>query len=361
MATGKVTTADPGERLFPGGRGVLFVGRKEYQSHSLCALDLKAPAPQSADTPSTTGDNLMTIPVFYRPEMVAPAQGYSPSAAKPAQVVADWRFDFDIAPDIELIEFDPVTRDELARAHDPDYVDGILAGRIPNGFGTLDPRVAASLPYTSGSMLAAARHVLADLENWTSRTRIACSPSSGFHHAHHAESSGYCTFNGLMVTALALKAEGLVDRVLILDTDTHFGDGTQDIIEHLGIDWITHATHNGRLPGSYRDKAGMLGMIEWHVPEFSVDRCRGVVLYQAGADCHVKDPLGGFLTTQDMRERDRLVFTLAAQHRAPLVWNLAGGYQRDAKGGIEPVLKLHRQTMAEAIKAVARATRGGAT
>lgn len=26
------------------------------------------------------------------------------------------------------------------------------------------------------------------------------------------------------------------------------------------------------------------------------------------------------------------------------MWNLAGGYQRDADGGIEPVLKLHRTT-----------------
>lgn len=296
------------------------------------------------------------IPVFYRPEMVAPATGYSPSAAKPAQVVADWRADFDIAPDVEFVEFDPATRAEIARAHDPAYVDGILACRIPNGFGDCDPRVAASLPYTSGSLLAAARHVTTDRADWRARERIACSPSSGFHHAHHAESEGYCTFNGLMVTALALKAEGLVDRVLILDCDEHYGNGTQDIIAALGVDWIVHVTHGGRLPGSYHDKPGMLGMIEWQVPEFGADRCRAVVLYQAGADCHVGDPLGGFLTTQDMRERDRLVFRLAVQHRAPLVWNLAGGYQRDRKGRIEPVLKLHRQTMAECIAASTGAT-----
>ena len=28
-----------------------------------------------------------------------------------------------------------------------------------------------------------------------------------------------------------------------------------------------------------------------------------------------------------------------------LVWNLAGGYQRDASGSIEPVLRLHRNTL----------------
>ena len=28
----------------------------------------------------------------------------------------------------------------------------------------------------------------------------------------------------------------------------------------------------------------------------------------------------------------------------PVAWNLAGGYQHDADGGIEPVLKIHRGT-----------------
>ena len=296
------------------------------------------------------------VPVFYRPGMVAPATGYSPSAAKPAQVVADWRADFDVAPEVEFFDFDPVPAEALALAHDPAYVADVLACRIDNGFGTRDPRVAASLPYTTGSLLAAARHVLADADNWHSRQRIACSPSSGFHHAHFASNHGFCTFNGLMVTAAVLKAEGLVDRVLILDCDEHYGDGTQDIIEHLGAEWVTHVTHRGRLPGSYRDRAEMVEMIERHLPEFGRHRCRALVLYQAGADCHVSDPLGGFLTADEMRERDRLVFALAVEHEAPQVWNLAGGYQRDVKGGIEPVLKLHRQTMIEAIDAAAEAT-----
>jgi acetoin utilization deacetylase AcuC-like enzyme len=295
------------------------------------------------------------IPVFFRPEMVAPATGYSPSAAKPAQVVADWRADFDIAPEIEFFDFDPATRAELVRAHDAGFVDDILAGREPNGFGTRDPRVAASLPYTSGSMLAAARHVLADLEDFDSRTRIACSPTSGFHHAHYAEAGGFCTFNGLMVTALAVKAEGLADRVLILDCDQHYGDGTQDIIEALGLDWVTHVTHAGGLPGSYRDKQEMAEMIVRHIPAFARHKCRGLVLYQAGADCHVNDPLGGFLTADEMRQRDRLVLEMAVSTEVPVVWNLAGGYQRDAKGGIAPVLALHRQTMIEAIGALAKA------
>lgn len=291
------------------------------------------------------------MPVFYVPEMVGnPAGTYSPSAKKPAQVVKDWMSSPDFAPAIELVEFDSISRDIIAQAHDPKYVADVLTCRVDNGFGERSASVANSLPFTTGSLLAAARYVLDEPADWGARCRIACSPTSGFHHAHFDNGYGFCTFNGLMVTAVELKRRGLVDKLLVLDCDQHYGDGTQDIIERLQLDWVSHVTHRGRLPGSYGNKASMLEQIERHVPRFA--GARAIVLYQAGADCHVDDPLGGFLTTQDMIERDRLVFSLAIEHRVPLVWNLAGGYQRDAKGGIGPVLALHRNTMIEAIRAL---------
>ena len=72
---------------------------------------------------------------------------------------------------------------------------------------------------------------------------------------------------------------------------------------------------------------------------------------KAGVDGHVDDPLGGFLTTDNMRERDRLVFGLAVRHCVPQPWNPAGGYLRDETGGCGTVLQLHRQAMAMAIEA----------
>jgi acetoin utilization deacetylase AcuC-like enzyme len=96
--------------------------------------------------------------------------------------------------------------------------------------------VARSLPYTTGSMLSAARHVLR-------HGGAACAPCSGFHHASFESSWGYCTFNGLMVTAAVLRQEGLVGKVGIIDCDTHPGDGTQDIISRLGAaSWVRHFT-----------------------------------------------------------------------------------------------------------------------
>ena len=66
-----------------------------------------------------------------------------------------------------------------------------------------------------------------------------------------------------------------------------------------------------------------------------------VILYQAGADPHVNDPLGGWLTTQQLHERDRLVFEAAAELGIPAAWNLAGGYQTP----LNKVLTIHDNTM----------------
>lgn len=292
-----------------------------------------------------------SMPVFYVPQMVGKPTGTdSPSAAKPEQVIADWLASPKIAERIEVVAFDPIGRDVIAQAHDPQYVEGVLERREDNGFGERSKSVADSLPYTSGSMLAAALHVLAEPDDWDARCRIACSPSSGFHHAGYEFGTGYCTFNGLMIAAVELKRRKLIDRLLVLDCDQHYGDGTTDIMAALSLKWVTHVTHGGKLPGSYRGKKDMIEQIKRRLPEFTGPRA--LVLYQAGADCHVDDPLGGFLSTEDMRERDELVFSLAVAHRVPLVWNLAGGYQRDESRSIRPVLDLHRNTVLAALGAL---------
>jgi acetoin utilization deacetylase AcuC-like enzyme len=73
------------------------------------------------------------------------------------------------------------------------------------------------------------------------------------------------------------------------------------------------------------------------------------LLYQAGADPHIADPLGGWLTTAQLRERDRLVFTRCKALGLPVAWNLAGGYQNP----LRKVLDIHDNTMLECIAAFA--------
>lgn len=280
------------------------------------------------------------LPVFYTPKMVANFSNFSPSAGKPARVVGSWQR---LGLPIEIIEPEPVTSDELKSVHYPDYVDKVLACQVKNGFGNRLPEVADTLLYTSGSMLAAAREAIRN-------RKVAVAPCSGFHHAGYTSAFGYCTFNGLMVTAMMLKAEGLVNRVGILDFDMHYGDGTDQLIKHHdAATWIEHYTAGGEYLYASQSGEFLARIPEWVAGMQDCD----VILYQAGADPHVDDPLGGFLTTSQMKERDRLVFEAADFLGIPIAWNLAGGYQVDSGGGIQAVLDIHNNTMLECVAAYA--------
>jgi acetoin utilization deacetylase AcuC-like enzyme len=277
------------------------------------------------------------IPVFYTPKMVTDSGCESPSAQKPAAVVESWKLKFPVA----IMEPTPATVEELALAHDRAFVEGVLSCRLANGFGNKSADVAASLPYTTGAMLSAAQYALAT-------KRAAAAPCSGFHHAGYARAEGFCTFNGLMVTALALKKAGRVSRIGILDLDMHYGNGTDNIIRKHGCEkWIQHFT------------GGLRYMRSDQAPEFFNETLPEVlagmwacdlVLYQAGADPHVSDPYGGWLTTAELEKRDAMVFEALAKAEVPVAWNLAGGYQREKDGSIPKVLEIHDNTMRECVR-----------
>lgn len=207
---------------------------------------------------------------------------------------------------------------------------------------------------------------------------IAVSPTSGFHHAHYSETEGYCTFNGLMISAIKLKKDLDLKCIGILDFDMHYGNGTDDIINTTCNDYIVHYTAGKKydfnfpllhifkplvkyiytkgvtskkhkkegknLRQQFLGKKGSQFLKEIPTILNNIKNC-DIIFYQAGADQHYNDPYGGLLTYEQMIERDKIVFEFAKNNNIPIVWNLAGGYQRDDNGTIEPVLKCHRNTM----------------
>ncbi len=272
------------------------------------------------------------IPVFYTSRQVAITSSTSPSAGKPAKVVARWQ---DLGLPIRVFEPTPVTPADFALVHERSFVEDVLALRRNNGFGNRSAAVAASLPYTTGAMLTAARYVL---ENGG----VACAPCSGFHHAGFDGPSGYCTFNGLVVTAMKLQEEGRVKRVGILDCDQHYGDGTEDLIRYHSLSpWLRHVTAGKHYE---RHAPTLLSRLPALMKLFA--KC-DVLLYQAGADPHVDDPLGGFMTDEQLAQRDAIVFAEAKTMKLPIVWNLAGGYQEP----LPKVLDIHDRTMQACIAA----------
>ncbi|RJR10591.1 histone deacetylase [Candidatus Parcubacteria bacterium] len=286
-----------------------------------------------------------TINVYYDDHQSLPEniQVISPSAAKPAKLVDRWLC---TNKNIKIVKFDPVTTDDFYLVHQREYIDGVLSTRMANGFGTKHSEVAATLPWTTGSFVAAA------LDAFTLKT-ITCSPTSGFHHAEWARAMGFCTFNGLLVAAIKLHNIDPSIKIGILDCDHHYGNGTDNIIAKLGINYITHYTFGGQEEdhynwgGGYNAEHWLTKLANLLLKEFI--NCH-IVLYQAGADAHADDPCGGALSTEQLARRDDIVFDFFSSKRIPVAWNLAGGYQTP----LEKVLVIHDNTLDAALRHVSR-------
>jgi acetoin utilization deacetylase AcuC-like enzyme len=270
------------------------------------------------------------IPVFYTPkQVVVDNKSLSPSAKKPIDVLASWQ-----VAGFPLIAMEPlpVMMADFYRAHDPEHVRDVLMCVKANGFSNTLPSVAMSLPWTNGSFLSAARYVL-------NSGGVAVSPTSGFHHAGYMSCEGFCTFNGLMVTVMALRADGFKGTIGILDLDEHYGNGTDNILSTTDVEGVNHYSYGAQ---DLNRGDGDKWLIELQkVADNMATECQ-LVLYQAGADPHTDDPYGrGVLNDAQLYERDRIVFKAMSEKNTPIVWNLAGGYQQP----LRKVLNIHDNTM----------------
>jgi acetoin utilization deacetylase AcuC-like enzyme len=286
-----------------------------------------------------TFQRLQSLKVLYREEMVSDAMARaSPSDRKPKLVCeallgAGWP--------IEIVAPEPTAVSDVCRVHEPSFVDDVLQLRRPNGFGSFSESVARSVLYNCGACYDAVRVALSE--------GISASLTSGFHHAGPRSGRGFCTFNGLMVTAAQLLHEGHAARLAIIDCDYHYGDGTQAIIDQQGLaDRVLHCSfgRNFRRPEQADAYLEAVTALRQQLRAFAPD----AILYQAGADTHVNDPFGGLLTTEQMRLRDHTLFAIARELSIPVAWNLAGGYQVESDGSIPRVVELHLNTFEEALR-----------
>ena len=224
---------------------------------------------------------------------------------------------------------EPYGTSDLCLAHDAGYVARVFDLTESNGFGTYDPMLNLSLLYSNSNV-------------WTGveiakQKGVACAASQGFHHAGYRYGGGFCTFNGLVIAALKWYNEN-GSKVLILDGDAHWGDGTDDIIKELAIeDHVINVT-----PDRTEQRPWVFAQF-WQWVADLIDAHRpGLIIYQAGADAWVQDPLrSGYLSREQLEWRDRAVFSAALQSSTPCVWTLAGGYSKP----IQRTVDIHLATL----------------
>jgi len=249
---------------------------------------------------------------------------------------------------------EPASITELARAHDPAYIERVLNGQLTSaelrriGF-PWSPQMVERSRRSAGATIAACRVALSE--------GVGVNLAGGTHHAFSDAGAGYCVFNDAAVAARAMQAEGRAQRIAIIDCDVHQGDGTAAILagDETIFTFSIHGANNFpfrkqqsdldiALPDATGDTA-YLDALEWGIRQVFASARPELIIYLAGADPYYDDRLGRLsLTKAGLAERDRLIFSFCRAAGVPIAITMAGGYARQ----IVDTVDIHAHTVAMA-------------
>ena len=256
-----------------------------------------------------------------------------------------------LARELEMRGADPASRADLERVHPMAYLDefkrlsdaggGELGRRTPFGPGGYE--IAA---LSAGLAKAALFSVLkGDLAN-----AYALSRPPG-HHCLPDYPNGFCLLANIAIAIEAAKAEGLAQRVAVLDWDVHHGNGTEAIFYDRD-DVLTVSLHQDRnypmdsgaaedrgrgageglnlnipLPPGTGHKGYLAAMERLALPAIRAFR-PDVLIIACGYDAAANDPLGRMLAmAETFAEMTAQVMALADEVcEGRLVMVHEGGY-----------------------------------
>jgi histone deacetylase 11 len=252
----------------------------------------------------------------------------------------------------------PLRRDDLERVHTPEYLRSLrsskvlaeilgvpVLARIPAAF--TDWRVLSPMRWATSGTTLACREAL--------EHGLAINLAGGYHHAAASWGEGFCAYADIPLAAATLHAEGLIERVLIVDLDAHQGNGTAATIRDWPWASILDVFEDDLYPIPKQPEdfpipihAGLTGaeylaIVDDWLPR-ALDAVRpDLVIYNAGSDPYVEDPLTRLrLSRSDVADRDLLVATLVRERGIPMAMVLSGGYAKESwrvhADGIEAIL-----------------------
>ncbi len=259
----------------------------------------------------------------------------------------------------EVVPPRPVTDEDLLTVHDERYVAMVKAASSPSrpadaqlqrhGLATADnpafPRMHELVRGVVAATVTAVELVA------SGEALRAASLAGGLHHALRDRASGFCVYNDLAVAIRrAVDRHGL--RVAYVDVDAHHGDGVQwlfydeprvlTVSVHESGRYLfpgtgfTYETGNGDGRGSavnvplepFTDDDSFLECFDAVVPRALRRFAPDLIVVQAGADMHHRDPLADLaLTLHGMRGAyERLVSLAEELTGGRMVLTGGGGY-----------------------------------
>jgi acetoin utilization deacetylase AcuC-like enzyme len=256
-----------------------------------------------------------------------------------------------IATQEDFLRPDSASDEDLLRVHTADWVHKLKTGTL-----TASEVMKLEVPYSKeladAVWLAAGGTILTGQS--ALRDGFGSNLSGGFHHAYPGHGEGFCAIHDVAVAIRKLQADGVVKKVIVVDTDVHHGNGTAAIFrkDHTVFTISIHQENNypADKPPSSIDLnmddrvdddeylGALIPAVQKALDEFQPD----MLFYVGGADPYCEDQLGGLsLTKEGLKRRDRQVFEEARRRKIPVATTLAGGYARR----VEDTIRIHVNTI----------------
>ncbi len=128
---------------------------------------------------------------------------------------------------VTMLEPRPITKQELLTVHDEDYVNLIF--RLAEKSQPYDMDTPVSPEILEAARLIIGGAIEAGKAIYEGKILRGVALGCGYHHAGKDYGGGFCLFNDIAILVEYLRREHGLKRVLILDYDVHFGNGTSDI------------------------------------------------------------------------------------------------------------------------------------
>jgi acetoin utilization deacetylase AcuC-like enzyme len=251
--------------------------------------------------------------------------------------------------------FGCATFDQLARVHEPGYIEA-LTRAADQGGGWIDNDTYLGPDSVEVAALAAGAAVSAvdaALSGTQPKAFVLARPPG--HHARPSIGMGFCLFDTIAVGAAHALANGF-ERIALVDWDVHHGNGTQEIFwespkvffssihqwplypgtgaaDEIGVGAGTGYTLNIPIAAGAGNERYLQVLDDLILPKLRAYEPE-LVMVSAGYDCHRDDPLGSMRVDEDgfgaMTARLNELAEAAAGGRIVLV--LEGGYDPPALG-----------------------------
>ncbi len=275
----------------------------------------------------------------------------------------------------DFLEPEPARDEDILLVHTPEYVQKLKSGTL-----SAREQAALEIPYSpqlvEAFWLAAGGSILAAQRALTEGRAVNL--GGGFHHAYPDHGEGFCAIHDVAVAIRVAQHKGALRDAMVVDCDVHQGNGSaaifaspagairstrrlelstgtavlqsQDPGNVFTLSMHQAANYPAYKPPSSLDvdlpdgvsDADYLETLESALDLALAHFAPGLLCYIAGADPYAKDQLGGLaLTIEGLRQRDALVFQVAARRGIPVMVTLAGGYAVQ----VEDTVRIHCNTV----------------